>query len=225
MEEIIKNNLKSVFNDIENGNNLGEKITLVGASKFVDEETIKLALKHGLKILGDNKVQEFRDKTSKIEGAEYHFIGTLQKNKVKYLIGRVSLIHSVDSISLAQEISKQSVKNNVTTNILLEVNLGEENKGGFPYLEAKSAVKEISEMENIRVLGLMAMLPDVKDEKILASLCLQMRQLYDILVSDGYEFKHLSIGMSGDYKIAIKNGSNMIRLGTILFGKRNYDIN
>ena len=225
MDKIIKNNLQTVFNDIKNGNNLGEEITLVGASKFVDEDTIKLAIKHGLKILGDNKVQEFRDKTSKIENAEYHFIGTLQKNKVKYLIGKVSLIHSVDSISLAKEISKQSLKNGVTTNILLEVNLGEENKGGFPYLEAKNAVKEISEMENIRVLGLMAMLPDTDDEKILSSLCLQMRELYDILVSSGYQFKHLSIGMSGDYKIAIKNGSNMIRLGTILFGKRNYNLN
>ncbi len=223
MEEIIKKNINAVFSEIKNGNNFGEEITVVGASKFVEDSVIRLALKNGLKILGDNKVQEFRDKTSLIEGAEYHFIGRLQTNKVKYLIGKVSLIQSVDSIRLASEISRLSVKNNVTTNVLLEVNpFAEESKGGFLLDEVELALKEIADMKNIAVKGLMAMLPDTDNEDLLVALCDETRALYDKLKNDGYPFTYLSMGMSGDYKLTIKHGANMIRLGTILFGARDY---
>ena len=129
---MLEENLKKVFEEIKNGNNLGEQITLVGATKTVPVEVINQAITLGANIVGDNKVQEFNEKYPFIKGATYHFIGHLQTNKVKYLIGKVALIHSVDSLHLAQEISKQSVKKGVTTNILIEVNIAnEESKFGL----------------------------------------------------------------------------------------------
>jgi pyridoxal phosphate enzyme (YggS family) len=221
---MLKQNLEKVFNEIKDGNNLNEPITLVGAGKFVDVATLQQAVDLGLKIIGDNKVQEFRDKTSLVKNVSYHFIGRLQKNKVKYLVGKVDLIHSVDSVALGEEISRQSVKNNVVTNVLLEVNLGEESKTGFDLDKTYDAVKTISALPNVKVLGLMSMLPNIDDNDVLSKLCLQIRSLYDIIKNDGYDFKYLSLGMSGDYKIAIQNGSNMIRLGSCLFGARNYQV-
>ena len=219
---IIKNNLEKIYNEIKNGNNLGEPITLIGATKYVESEDIISARDLGLTDVGDNKVQEFRDKTSKIPNLTYHFFGRLQKNKVKYLIGNVALIHSVDSVDLAEEISSQSVKKGVTTNILLEVNCGEESKGGFPFDELNEAVKKISNLDGICIKGIMAMLPHTEDENVLTKNCLHLRDKYDKLKKDGYPFEYLSVGMSGDYQIAIKNGSNMIRVGTGIFGERDY---
>ena len=221
-KSIIKNNLEKIYKQIENGNNLGEPITLIGATKYVESVDIISARDLGLKNVGDNKVQEFRDKTSKIDGLTYHFIGRLQKNKVKYLVGNVALIHSVDSVDLAEEISLQSVKKGVITNVLLEVNCGEDSKGGFSFNEIENAVSEISRFEGISIKGLMAMLPLTKDNEVLTKNCLLLRQIYDKLVLKGYPFEYLSVGMSGDYEIAINNGSNMIRVGTGIFGERDY---
>jgi pyridoxal phosphate enzyme (YggS family) len=167
-------------------------------------------------------VQEFRDKTSKIDGLTYHFFGRLQKNKVKYLVGNVALIHSIDSIDLAKEVSSCSVKKGVTTNVLIEVNCGEESKGGFAFSEVEDAVKAISKLDGVLVKGIMAMLPHTEDEDVLIKNCLLLRSKYDKLKKDGYPFEYLSVGMSGDYKIAISNGSNMIRVGTGIFGERDY---
>jgi len=215
--------LTEVFNEISGGNDRGESITLVGATKTIDAETVNDAIAAGLQIVGDNKVQEFRDKSPLIHGAEFHFIGHLQKNKVKYLIGKVGLIHSIDSFELAEEINRQSVNKGVTTNILLEVNIGgEENKSGFPPSETESAAFRIAALPNVKVRGLMAMLPRSDDEAQLKKLCLQMRGIYDKIKKSGLPLDYLSMGMSGDYRIAIANGSNMIRLGTRIFGKRNY---
>ena len=223
MKEIIKNNLNAVYEEVKNGNNLGEKITVIGATKYVESEQIKVARDLGLTEVGDNKVQEFRDKTSKIDGLNYHFIGRLQKNKVKYLIGKVKLIQSVDSLDLAEEISKQSVKLGVVTDILMEINsAGEESKGGVSPENALALAKEIAKLDGVHLKGIMAMLPFSDDNELLQKLCLQMRELYDTIKKDGFDFEYLSMGMSGDYKIAIKNGSNMIRLGTVIFGERDY---
>lgn len=223
MKDIIKNNLNAVYEEVKNGNNLGEKITVIGATKFVESEQIITARDLGLIEVGDNKVQEFRDKTSKIEGLNYHFIGRLQKNKVKYLIGKVKLIQSVDSIDLAEEISKQSVKAGIVTDILMEVNsAGEESKGGVSPENARDLAKEIAKLDGVQLKGIMAMLPISENTELLQKLCLQMRSLYDTIKEDGFAFEYLSMGMSGDYKIAIQNGSNMIRLGTVIFGERDY---
>lgn len=219
---MLENNISEVFEEIKNGNNLGEKITVVGATKTVDASVINKAIKLGVTIVGDNKVQEFRDKSPMINGATFHFIGRLQRNKVKYLIGKVSLIQSVDSLSLAEEIDKQSQKKDVVTDILIEVNVGkDENKGGFFPDDVENGVKQIAKLKNIRIKGLMAVLPKADEIKI-SELCLQMREIYDTIKAQGFELEYLSMGMSGDYKIAIKNGSNMIRLGSKLFGERNY---
>ena len=223
---MLKENLQKVLTDISCGNNLGEQITLVGATKMVDVKTINTAIEHGLKVVAENKVQEFREKHLDIVGAEQHFIGHLQTNKVKYLIGQVAIIQSVDSVRLAQEINRQASNKNLTQKILIEVNVGGElSKSGFSLDDAFDNIVNISkEFSNLEVVGLMAMLPHSENQEYLANLCLKMRTLYDKLKNFGLPFKHLSIGMSNDYLIAIKNGSNMIRLGSQIFGKRNYNI-
>ena len=218
---MLETNLKEILELIKNGNNLGEKITLVGATKTIDVEVINKAISLGLEVVAENRVQEFNLKHEHIIGAKQHFIGHLQTNKVKYLVGKVDLIHSVDSVHLAQAISDMSLKREVTQNVLLEVNVGGElSKSGVTLENAVDIFKEISTLPNVCVKGLMAMLPKSEDEQYLAGLCLKMRNLYDTLKENGYPLTYLSIGMSGDYKIAVKNGSNMIRLGRTIFGER-----
>ena len=219
---MLKQNLEQIFSVIGGGNNLGEKITLVGASKTMPVETINQAIALGLKVVAENRVQEFNAKHGLIQGAEEQFIGHLQTNKVKYLVGKVSLIQSVDSIHLAEEINRQALKKGVVQEILVEVNVGGElSKSGFNPNNAEDCTKFIKEnLLGVKVVGLMAMLPRSEDNGYLASLTRKMRSLYDLLKDKGFEFKHLSVGMSGDYKIAIQNGSNMIRLGRTIFGER-----
>ncbi|MBO4594975.1 MAG: alanine racemase, partial [Clostridia bacterium] len=148
-------NLDKVLKEISVGNDLGEKITLVGATKFVPVETINAAIKKGLKIVAENKVQEFREKTDKLDKkAEQHFIGHLQKNKVKYLVGKVALIQSVDTLSLAEEISSLALKRGVVQDILLEVNIGEEeSKSGLKYDEVISTAQAVSKLKGVRLKG------------------------------------------------------------------------
>ena len=216
-------NLLGVLEEISSGNNLGEKITLVGATKTVPVEIINLAIENGVEVVAENKVQEFNQKHQFIVGARQHFIGHLQTNKVKYLVGKVELIHSIDSIKLATEISNFAVKRSVVQEILLEVNVGGElSKSGFSPKNVESYAEEISRLSNVKVVGLMAMLPKTDDEREKEKLCLHMREIFDKLKSQGFPFKYLSMGMSNDYKIAIKCGSNMIRLGSYIFGQRNY---
>ena len=221
---MLENNLKLIFEQIKNGNNLGEPITLVGASKTVSAEVINRAVQLGLKVVAENRVQEFREKNQLLVGVEQQFIGHLQTNKIKYLVGKVSLIHSVDSIHLAQAIDVECAKKGVIQNVLIEINVGGElSKSGFELDNASLAIEDITKnCKNIRIKGLMAMLPHTEDQTLLTDLCIKMRALYDNLKNKGYDFEHLSLGMSADYKIAIKNGSNMIRLGSSIFGQRNY---
>ena len=221
---MLKENLEKVFAQIENGNNLGEKIDLVGATKMQSAEIINETISYGLKIVAENKVQEFREKNELLLGCEQHFIGHLQTNKVKYLIGKISLIHSVDSLHLAEEINRQAEKHGFVQDVLIEVNAsGEAQKSGLDFYSAKEEVIKIASLcPFIRVVGLMSMLPLSTDQDYLASLCKSMRTLFDDLKDSGLPFKHLSMGTSGDYQIAIANGSNMIRLGKTIFGERNY---
>lgn len=219
---MLKENVEKILKEIENGNDRGEKITLVAATKTVPTETINQAVSYGITTVAENRVQEFREKTDFIVGAEQHFIGHLQTNKVKYLVGKVKLIHSVDSLKLAEEISRVATLRNVTQNVLAEINIGGElSKSGVTPDTAEEFVNEISKLKGICVKGLMAMLPKSEDEKLLERLCLQMRAIYDKL-KENNSFEYLSLGISGDYKIAVKNGSNTIRLGSAIFGKRDY---
>ena len=219
---MIEENIKKLFSSLPKENPFGEKITLVAATKTRTADEINSAIKCGITDIGENKAQEFRDKFPLVLPCNYHFFGRLQKNKVKYLIGKACLIQSVDGKDLAEEISSQSLKKGVVTEILIEVNHGEAQKGGIPLDEVFDAYREIAALPSIVVKGLMTVLPDTEDSDRLKEKCLQTRRLYDIIRKDDKNFVHLSMGMSADYKIAIECGSNMVRIGTAIFGKRNY---
>ncbi len=219
--------LKEVLLEISNGNDRGEKITLIGATKTIPVDVINQAIDLGLSVVAENRVQEFREKTDLIsKKARQDFIGHLQTNKVKYLVGKVGVIHSVDSLKLANEISLRAQKLGVMQDVLMEINIGGElSKSGFTPENAISSALQIASYKGVNLVGIMAMLPKSQDEEYLSSLCKRVREIYDELIKKGLPLSMLSVGMSGDYKIAIKNGSNAIRLGSKIFGKRNYGEN
>ena len=219
----IKDNLDKILSEIKDGNCFGEKVILVGASKTMDADTINLAIQNGLQVVAENKVQEFREKTHLINGASQHFIGHLQTNKVKYLVGNVDLIHSVDSIKLAQEISRVATNRQVVQDVLLEVNVGGElSKSGVTPENAIEFYNQVRTLNGVRIKGFMAMLPKTDDQELLKNLVLKMREIYDIIKKIDENIQYLSVGMSADYKLAINNGANVIRIGSLIFGKRNY---
>ena len=216
-------NLVNFLNSIPKQNCHGENITVVGATKMVNIENIAFAVESGLEHIGENKVQEFIEKYPNYPSATYHFIGHLQTNKVKFIVGKVHLIQSVNSLKLLNAINSYAKKINTVQNILLEVNIGkDENKHGFYEEETINAIKQASLLTNVKVQGLMTVLPKYENQDKLTSLCLQMRNLYDIIIKQGYPLTYLSMGMSSDYKIALQCGSNMIRIGSALFGERKY---
>ena len=217
-----KENLKNILEELSKGNNLGEEITLIGATKTIPPEVINEAISLGLKVVAENRVQEFRKKTELIDkNARQDFIGHLQTNKVKYLVGKVDTIHSVDSVNLANEISKRAKSLNLTQNILMEINIGGElSKSGFSKENAIESALTLSKLDNVNLVGVMAMLPKSEDEEYLSTLSSEVRDIYDKLNQLGLKLSMLSMGMSNDYKIAIKNGANAVRLGSIIFVKR-----
>lgn len=221
---MIENNVKNLLKNLTLTNPFGERVTLVAAVKLQSPDDINAAIAAGITDIGDNHVQEFRDKFDEIRGEpKRHFIGRLQTNKVKYLVGKVDLYHSVDRLNLAQVLSEKSEKAEVISNVLLQINIGnEESKGGFSLDEIDAAYAIIRALPAIKITGLMAMLPDTDDKKLLYTLAEKMRQKYDYFRERDENFTHLSMGMSGDYELCISAGSNMIRLGTAIFGNRNY---
>ena len=218
---MVEKNLTAILEEIKNGNPYGEKVTLVGATKFVPVDIINQAIDAGLKDISENRAQEFKDKYPLVnQPVNYHFIGSLQKNKVKYLIGKCYLIHSVDSLSLLDEIARQAVNKQICQDVLLEVNMGvEEQKHGFDISELESALEYASKVDGVKVKGLMAMLPESNDHDFLFELSVKLRKVYDSF-KEKYGFEYLSLGMSGDYLTAVKAGSNMIRVGSKIFGRR-----
>lgn len=199
------------------------KARLCAVIKNRTPEEIRYAIDScGVTLVGENRVQEFLSHEPYLSGTEVHFIGTLQKNKVKYLVGKVSMIESVDSVSLAKEIASRSGKVGVVTDILCEVNTGREpQKGGFLPEELSEALEEISKMKNLRLRGLMAVTPvtDSSDEKrgyfaLLARLKSENEKYFS---GDAI----LSMGMTGSYREALSEGADIIRIGTGMFGERN----
>lgn len=221
---MIEQNVKNLLEDLPKTNPYGESVTLVGAVKLQSPEAINRAIFGGLRDIGDNHVQEFKEKYDLIEGNPVrHFIGHLQTNKVKYLIGKVDLYHSLDRYDLANELSKRGERASVISNVLIQINIGnEETKSGFGLSETNEAYAKIKAMPALKIKGLMAMLPDTDDCTELTRLAKLMRAKFDELKARDNDIEYLSMGMSGDYKLCIKCGSNMIRLGTAIFGKRNY---
>ena len=218
----ITENVKNLLNSLPQTNPFGEKVTLVAAVKTQTPADINEAVSAGISDIGDNRVQEFTEKFSEISGnPKRHFIGRLQTNKIKYLLGKVDLYHSVDRMNLAEELSAQGAKRGITSDILLQVNIGkEETKGGFDLEELSDAYNKIKTMPALKIRGLMAMLPDSDDTALLCTLAQMMRRAYDGLKSADKDICVLSMGMSGDYELCIDAGSNMIRLGTAIFDKR-----
>jgi pyridoxal phosphate enzyme (YggS family) len=207
------------------GNGRGEKVLLVAATKMQTVEAINEAIAAGVDAVAENKSQEFRDKNDFLLPCSKHFIGHLQTNKVKYLIGKIQLYHSCDRDELAQEIAKRSEKMGIVSNVLIQINIGvEESKGGYAYENAKETYARLSATSGLCVKGFMAMLPESSDEQYLRDLTRKMRALFDWAKTQSTDVEYLSMGMSGDYALCMEEGSNMIRVGSTIFGARNYNI-
>lgn len=194
---------------------LNRKITIVAATKTVSAETVCKLPELGITQAGENRVQEYLSKKDRVKGVQWHFIGALQKNKVKYLVGNVALIQSVDSRALADLISSEAEKRGVTQHVLLEVNISREpNKSGVDPSELSEFCEYCAALKNLKADGLMA-IPKVEAD---ASDYQRLQELYSS-VKEVYGYSILSVGMSNDYKTAIEYGSNMIRPGRVLFGE------
>lgn len=215
--------IKNIKEELAKGNSFGEKVILVAATKMQTAEAINEAIEGGVDAVAENKPQEFRDKNDQLLPCPRHFIGHLQTNKIKYLIGKIELYHSCDRDELIEALQKQSIAKGVTSNILIQINIGnEDTKGGYLYEDAKEIFQRVNEMEGLRVKGFMAMLPDINDEALLRALTQKMRRLFDWAKAQSSEVEYLSMGMSGDYRLCVEEGSNMIRVGSTIFGAREY---
>ena len=201
--------------------------TLIAVSKTKPVEMLKEAYEAGCRDFGENKVQELLDKYDKLpDDIRWHMIGHLQTNKVKYIVDKVALIHSVDSLKLAKEISKEACKKNLTVRILVEVNVAEEaTKYGFKAEEVEEAVRCISVLPGIKVEGLMTIAPFVENSENNRVYFQQLKQLsVDISAKniDNIDMNILSMGMSGDYLVAVSEGATYVRVGSSIFGNRTY---
>jgi pyridoxal phosphate enzyme (YggS family) len=202
-----------------------EEIKLIAVSKFFGIDAINEANSLGITDFGENKAQELRDKFELIGGkVTWHFIGTLQRNKVKYAIKASELIHSVDSVQLAEEINKQAQKHDKIQKILIEVKTSEEeSKAGIDEQNEILKLAEFcSEKPNLKLIGLMTMAPFTDDKKKIRKSFSDLRKLKDKLNNQGFDLKELSMGMTNDFEIAIEEGSTMLRIGSAIFGQRQY---
>ena len=229
---MIHENIKAVEENIikacERAGRSREEVTLIAVSKTKPVSMVLEAIEAGATDFGENKVQEIVDKYEAIpQKLNWHMIGHLQRNKVKY-IDKVCLIHSVDSLRLAEQINEEAKKKNTICSILIEVNVAEEeSKFGVKVEETLPLVEEISKLSNVKIKGLMTIAPFVdnaEDNRI------HFRNLKNLLVDikrkniDNVDMEILSMGMTGDYEVAIEEGATMVRVGTGIFGKRNYNI-
>ena len=210
-----------------------ETVLLLGVSKTKPYSALQEAYSYGIHDFGENKVQEIREKYERMtedplmqeDRPHFHMIGNLQKNKVKYLPGKVCLIHSVDSVSLAESIEKEYGKKGETARILLEVNVAkEESKSGFMPESLEEAVSAIETFSHIEVTGLMTVAPFTENPEenrpVFRALRVKLQELQKKFPA--LPLKELSMGMSGDYTVAVEEGATIVRVGTLLFGKRNY---
>ena len=232
--DMIAQNIAKTQSVINNAcNNTGrnsQEVTLIAVSKTKPVSMLEEAYAAGCRDFGENKVQELTEKYELLsKDIRWHMIGHLQRNKVKYIVGKVFLIHSVDSLRLAEEISKESVKKQVTTSILIEVNIaGEESKFGLSEANAViDLVSEISLLPGISVKGLMTVAPYVENPEENREYFQALKQLsVDIMQKniDNVSMDILSMGMTGDYEVAVEEGASYVRVGTGIFGERNYNI-
>ena len=208
--------------------NLPQEVTLIAVSKTKPLEDLEKAYEHGIRDFGENKVQEICQKYENFyKDVRWHLIGNLQKNKVKYIVGKVHLIHSIDSASLIKEIEKRYSKENIVANGLIQVNIGRETqKYGVLEEDIYDIIELIENCNNIRIKGIMAIIPKGSDEEN-RECFKRTKELFEKIKSKDYkniEMEILSMGMSSDYKIAIEEGSSMVRVGSGIFGARDYNI-
>ncbi len=228
---MLKENLEYVESQIreacERSGRLREEVTLIAVSKTKPVSVLKEAYDLGVRVFGENKVQELADKYEELpKDIRWHMIGHLQRNKVKYIIDKVELIHSVDSLRLAETIEKEAAKHNITANILIEVNVAkEESKFGLMPEELDEFVSEVAKFPHIQVQGLMTIAPFVDDPEENRGIFQRLRKLsVDIAAKnvDNITMRILSMGMTNDYTVAVEEGAAMVRVGTGIFGARDY---
>jgi pyridoxal phosphate enzyme (YggS family) len=217
---LVKQNL------IEFKKNLPKEVTLVAVSKTKPISDIMEAYEAGQRVFGENKIQEMVDKYDELpKDIQWHMIGHLQSNKVKYMAHFVDLIHGVDKFKTLKEINKQAQKHNRVINCLLQAKIAkEETKFGMGFKEIEEILQSdaLAELKNVKITGLMGMASFSSNDKEVSDEFKSLKTLFDKLNNSGYELSVLSMGMSGDYQLAIDNGSNMIRVGSTIFGPRNY---
>lgn len=233
METMLCENLKKVEDNVDAacrkaGRSIDE-VTLIAVSKTKPVEMLSTIYNQGIRDFGENKVQEMCDKMEQLPSdIRWHMIGHLQTNKVKYIVGHTTLIHSVDSLHLAKEIEKQAEKKDVTVDILVEVNIAEEeSKFGIHKEETYELVRQIAALPHVHICGLMTIAPYVENPEDNRMYFRGIRQLsVDIAEQniDNVDMDVLSMGMTGDYMVAIEEGATMVRVGTGIFGERNYNI-
>ena len=228
---MLKENLANVEKNIEqackNAGRSRDEVTLIAVSKTKPVEMLQEIYDENIRDFGENKVQELCSKMEQLPSdIRWHMIGHLQRNKVKYIVGKVELIHSVDTYRLAEEINIQAKKQNVIVPILVEVNIAqEESKFGISAEDAILLVEEISKLENIRIKGLMTIAPYVENPEDNRLYFRKIKQLSVDITNkniDNVFMEILSMGMTGDYMVAIEEGATMVRVGTGIFGERNY---
>ena len=228
---MLKENLANVEKNIEqackNAGRSSDEVTLIAVSKTKPVEMLQEIYDENIRDFGENKVQELCSKMEQLPSdIRWHMIGHLQRNKVKYIVGKVELIHSVDTYRLAEEINIQAKKQNVIVPILVEVNIAhEESKFGISAEDAILLVEEISKLENIRIKGLMTIAPYVENPEDNRLYFRKIKQLSVDITNkniDNVFMEILSMGMTGDYMVAIEEGATMVRVGTGIFGERNY---
>lgn len=231
VEISIKDNIfnveENIGNALKKSGRENETIKLIVVTKTIDIDRINEAIMAGASDIGENKVQELEEKYDIIGNTtNYHMIGHLQTNKVRNIIGKTSLVHSLNRMSLAKELDKRSKDNNIVTDVLIQVNVAEEeSKYGFKVGEVLPFIEEILSFNNIKVRGLMTMAPFTDDQLIIRKVFRTLFNLKQDISSRNYDnltMDYLSMGMTNDYEIAIEEGSNMIRVGSGIFGNRKY---
>lgn len=226
----IKRNLEDVLKKIEIAEKKsisGEKVELIAVTKTHGIDIIKEGIELGITDIGENKVQEYTTKYEKLgNDVNFHMIGTLQSNKVKYIYNKAKLIHSLDRMSLAKEIERKAQASNIIVNCLVQVNISnEESKGGVSFSETEKFIESLLDFKNLKIVGLMGIAKNTDD---LSEIRDSFRRLYNLKEKikkqniEELEMKYLSMGMSSDFEMAIEEGSNMVRIGSSIFGKRDY---
>lgn len=221
---MIQQNIDRIYKKINEVKSSEKEVLLVAVSKYRSIESMMRVYEAGVKDMAENRVQEFLQKYDQLpKDITWHLIGHLQTNKVKYVVGKVALIHSLDSLRLAEEIQKQSEKQKVVTDVLIQINIADEaSKFGFQKEEVKDAIEQIKTMPNIYIKGLMCIAPLDATTQMLNNYFKEMKTIYENLKvlyndTDRVNMHYLSMGMSGDFELAVQNGANLVRIGSAIF--------